>query len=248
MPLEHLFAKLTQAHALSHAYIFSGNDHERKQALLAEIGGKLGWKEFQHPDLFVVQAEGAEAGAEITIAQIRQLYNHLSMGAWSAPYKVAICKDAHRMNREAQSAFLKLLEEPKGDTVFFLLTPHPEMLFDTIRSRAQEFRFYRFAPPEIKSELKAEFLKLQKASLHDRFDYAKKLADNAEQIPETLQNWLALTREMLHAALKENAKAALPLLSPVKTVQETLYLLRTTNINPRLALERLMLQVQVRQT
>ncbi|HZX49866.1 MAG TPA: hypothetical protein VFE94_01790, partial [Candidatus Paceibacterota bacterium] len=86
-------------------------------------------------------------------------------------------------------------------------------------------------------------LKLQKASLHDRFDYAKKLADNAEQIPETLQNWLALTREMLHAALKENAKAALPLLSPVKTVQETLYLLRTTNVNPRLALERLMLNL-----
>lgn len=54
-------------------------------------------------------------------------------------------RDAHRtfilfvpsMTTEAQNSLLKTLEEPAAAAVFFLITPSPEMLLPTIRSRVQ---------------------------------------------------------------------------------------------------------------
>lgn len=40
---------------------------------------------------------------------------------------------------EAQNALLKLLEEPTGDSVFFLITPSGEHLLPTLRSRLQKY-------------------------------------------------------------------------------------------------------------
>src|SRR3989344_5660213 len=125
--------KLAELRRLSHAYLFSGNDEAQKNKLVADLvtclDVQIADRAFLEPTL-----------GEITIAQIRELSSLLSMTAWSSPYKVAVLSRAHAMNREAQSAFLKLLEEPKGNTVFFLLTEYPDMLLDTIRSRAQEFK------------------------------------------------------------------------------------------------------------
>lgn len=44
---------------------------------------------------------------------------------------------ASDMNREAQSALLKTLEEPSANALFILVLPSPEMLLPTLRSRAQ---------------------------------------------------------------------------------------------------------------
>lgn len=41
------------------------------------------------------------------------------------------------MNREAQNALLKTLEEPSGGALFFLIVPSPQMLLPTLRSRLQ---------------------------------------------------------------------------------------------------------------
>lgn len=41
------------------------------------------------------------------------------------------------LNREAQNALLKTLEEPPADALFFFILPSPETLLPTLRSRAQ---------------------------------------------------------------------------------------------------------------
>lgn len=41
------------------------------------------------------------------------------------------------MTTEAQNALLKTLEEPAGDAFFFFITPSPQTLLSTFRSRAQ---------------------------------------------------------------------------------------------------------------
>ena len=53
------------------------------------------------------------------------------------------------MNQEAQNCFLKILEEPKGDTVLILVTEYPEMLLPTIISRLQKIRFAPIKSSEI---------------------------------------------------------------------------------------------------
>ena len=41
------------------------------------------------------------------------------------------------LNREAQNALLKTLEEPPGNALFFFVLPYPESLLPTLRSRVQ---------------------------------------------------------------------------------------------------------------
>ncbi len=235
-----LLRKLAEQRKLAHAYIFSGNDHAQKEKLVRTL---LEILSVRLPDQIQISPEGEGNTAEITIAQIRSLTTFFSMSAWSSPYKVAVIRHVHCMNKEAQSAFLKLLEEPKGNTIFFLLTEYPESLFDTIRSRTQEYTFYSFEPMSISGQATAEFQKLQKADFVERFAMAKKIADAPELIPETLDAWLLAARLLLHASLKENPSVARALIGAIQVIQETSLLLRTTNINPRLALEHIMVNL-----
>jgi DNA polymerase III delta prime subunit len=233
--------KAAEQNKLSHAYLFSGNNHREKHALVERLLKILG---VQSAD-YVSVGPAKEANAEISIAQMRELASFVSMSPWSSPVKLVLVEYAHAMNWEAQGAFLKVLEEPKGDTVFFLLTEYPELLFDTIRSRTQEYSFYSFAPSQVPEEKIAELKKLQHADLTTRFAKAKDMAETPEQIGETLNNWLGAARHLLRASLKdkENPSVTLSFFHAIKIIQETSMLLRTTNINPRLALERIMLNL-----
>lgn len=56
-------------------------------------------------------------------------------------YRVFILQDADRLTLRAQTYFLKTLEEPPGRALFLLVSEHPRVLLDTIRSRCQMVRF-----------------------------------------------------------------------------------------------------------
>jgi DNA polymerase III delta prime subunit len=58
------------------------------------------------------------------------------------------------MNEEAQSCFLKTLEEPRGNSLLILVTNYPEMLFSTILSRVQKVKFFPVKEEEIENYLR----------------------------------------------------------------------------------------------
>jgi replication-associated recombination protein RarA len=71
----------------------------------------------------------------ISVEMIRRLYDQTRAKYTSR--QIVVIDDADRMSRGAQSAFLKLLEEP-GAEIYFLLTSHtPQHLLPTVRSRVQ---------------------------------------------------------------------------------------------------------------
>lgn len=237
--LEYL-TKSAQLGTLSHAYILSGNDREGKEkAIFAfcefllgrglpdrQAGQNLG-------DLHVIEAQGKE----ISINQIRELRFSLALGAWNSPWKIALVKNCHRMNQEAQSAFLKLLEEPKGATVFLLETDRVFQLLATIRSRAQEIRFWKF-PSEaerVSENVGREISSLFTQSLYKRFALAKTLSESPEEVQQFLEQFMGYVRSLLFASLKEGNE--LSSLSLLKRAQETSSLLQTTNASSRLAIE-----------
>lgn len=55
----------------------------------------------------------------------------------SAPYKIALIRDAQRMTEGAMNTLLKILEEPPAKTHFFLTATHREGLLPTIISRTR---------------------------------------------------------------------------------------------------------------
>lgn len=71
----------------------------------------------------------------INVETIRDLYGHTRTKQRAR--QIIVIDNAERMSRGAQSAFLKLLEEPNTATHFILTSHEPNILLPTIRSRVQ---------------------------------------------------------------------------------------------------------------
>lgn len=66
---------------------------------------------------------------------------------------IIILTDIEQMRKEAANAFLKLLEEPSEDLIFFLTTSHTEALLPTIISRCQHIQLSALKTKEIEQAL-----------------------------------------------------------------------------------------------
>lgn len=241
-----------KAGRLAHAYLFAGTDRKAKHEtaikliqLLNCAGVKrpclscrncVAIKELRYPDLTIVNAPKRE---NITIEQIRKLALKLSLAAYESSVKAVIIEDAHCMNEHAQSAFLKLLEEPKGDTLFLLLCDHAELLLQTVRSRTQEIRFISQPEPATKDFVRALQL-MKSASLTERFAFAKKIADS-EQSEDLLHSWLVQLRKELLVNLDSEHKEQL--WRKTELTERIWRTLQTTNANERLALEQILIEL-----
>jgi DNA polymerase-3 subunit delta' len=254
----------------------------------------------QHPDLAIIEPKKfvskktSQTKEEIQISQIRDLIWRLSLYSFSAPFKAAIIDKAHTMNQEAQSCFLKTLEEPRGDTVLILITEYPEMLLSTILSRVQKIKFQPVEKTEIEASLKAkgasdedaknlaslsfgkpgmaldffsdhknfenqkekivELLKIssKNSSLSSRFNYAKDASSETKDLKKILEIWLRFFRNVLLSRISQKPEQkteflnhySIPKLeSIINYIQNTIFLISRTNINPKLALEVLMLEL-----
>ncbi|MSQ48492.1 MAG: AAA family ATPase [Deltaproteobacteria bacterium] len=104
-----------------------------------------------HPDLRVV---GPEAGKQsIAIDQVRDLQRVLSLRPVQGKKKIAILEEAHLLTPQAQSALLKMVEEPSGDALLVLLTLNSASLSRPLLSRCQQVRFAPLPTPVIEEIL-----------------------------------------------------------------------------------------------
>ena len=77
----------------------------------------------------------------ISVAESDLILRKLSLAASQGGYKVMIIWLPEQMNAAAANKLLKILEEPPGQTVFLLVSEHPERLLSTILSRTQQIVF-----------------------------------------------------------------------------------------------------------
>ncbi|MDP2641410.1 MAG: DNA polymerase III subunit [Candidatus Yanofskybacteria bacterium] len=216
MPSQEEFLwKAVQAGKLAHAYLFAGNDAAAKRQTAqiiiqrlncAEKSGPclvcrncLDIKNLSFPDLAWVFPEEKE----IQIGQIRQLAKALSFAPYMAERKYAVIEQAHAMNAQAQSAFLKLLEEPKGSALILLFCEYPALLLDTIQSRTQVISFFRFGDNALSQDATETFLHLHSAPFAERFAFAKKTAE-AKRVPDVLEQWELAARARLLWQVQDN--------------------------------------------
>jgi len=84
-----------------------------------------------------------------------------------------------------------------------------------------------------------ELLKLSNSSLSLRFRYAKDLAES-QDLMEVLNIWLYYFRNILIS--KKEGKTLLKIKKALENIQKTIFLILTTNVNQRLALEILLME------
>lgn len=94
-----------------------------------------------HPDLIRIEVDAESKSRQILIDQIQSLSETLSRTPGESGRRVVIIDPADRITPDAQSAFLKTLEEPMGETFFILIASEVNGLMSTILSRCQVIRF-----------------------------------------------------------------------------------------------------------
>ena len=99
------------------------------------------------------QMGDASKQAVIPEAEGDRILEKMSLSSYEGGYKVMIIWKAERLNASAANNLLKMLEEPAPQTVFILISEHPENILETIRSRTQQVRFRPLSTEEISKAL-----------------------------------------------------------------------------------------------
>ena len=157
-----------------------------------------------HPDVTVVAREEAERGAkrrEITVGQIRALIGASAVLPNEAARRVFIVEEAETMNRSAQNALLKLLEEPPTWITLILCAENALELLPTVRSRCVLTR-KNAAPPAPEAEFTAFARELLSAyAARDALTLARACVLRENLDGQTLAEFLAAAQLLTAEAL-----------------------------------------------
>lgn len=122
------FQNLMKNNALSHGYIFFGED---KNAQLEFADWLINTLEDQLP---LIDALKVDSG----IDDIREGIKFLWQKPFKSPKKTLIITDGENLTDEAQNAILKISEDPPEHALIILIVRNPEVLLPTLRSRFQK--------------------------------------------------------------------------------------------------------------
>lgn len=149
------FVKLAQNNKLSHAYIFFGKDVEGIFYFSQKIANFLENNIFeisqkQLSDFSIIYPN--EKG-NIGIDEIRNLQGFLYQTPVVSGKRTAVIFSAQNLTNEAQSALLKIFEEPPPNSLIILICNEISGLMPTISSRAHKIYFPTGAKPAKKREV-----------------------------------------------------------------------------------------------
>ena len=141
------------------AYLLVGPGHlgkrtlaERYVRLLLELpASDPHWH--SHPDLFILEA--VEGKAQISVEQVRDLRERVSMRPVRAPRLAVYIPAADRLNESGTNALLKVIEEPPAGAVFVLVAEDLGRLPLTVRSRSVVLPFGSVSAQAIADGLQA---------------------------------------------------------------------------------------------
>jgi DNA polymerase-3 subunit delta' len=156
--------KSAQLGKVGHAYLFSGPSGLGKKEMALEFARFLNCRSGKtqdascgvcpscletakgcHPDFLMVENNPKEEEKQIDL--IKEISQWLGLKPLLGQYRVVVISQLQSFSLPAQSAFLKTLEEPRGNAVLIATSDYPELLLATIVSRVKEIKF---APLSVK--------------------------------------------------------------------------------------------------
>jgi len=158
-----ILQKSLEKNNISQAHFFYGTENVGKFTIALNFAQKLiNAKE----DIFVVKPEinparnasHSDAGGEgkkkdIKIEQVKDLQHWLSRTSLGGGFKVAVIDDAQKLNKSAQNALLKILEEPNEKSLLILVANDEKKIFSTIISRCLKIGFGTVSESELKKNI-----------------------------------------------------------------------------------------------
>lgn len=152
-----------------------------------------------HSDLLTIERL-YDAGKDkykntVEVDEIRRVAPFLRKTASEGGWRVVIVDDADTMNRNAQNALLKILEEPPANVLIILITHQAGALIPTIKSRTQTINFETLSTDTFKSLLERKVERLSTEELSTIQELSQGSFGKATQILES--DGLAMTGRVL---------------------------------------------------
>ena len=108
-------------------------------------------------DTYILEDNTSLSRDIITVDEVRKIKQWMSLSMLKSKYKVLLINDVDRMNINASNAFLKILEEPIGNTIIILNTSKIEALPLTLKSRCIKLRLQKKSIEEFIKILSSTF-------------------------------------------------------------------------------------------
>jgi DNA polymerase-3 subunit delta' len=113
-----------------------------------------------HPDMRrlerLVNEKTGNLARNISVDQVRDLGEFLSLTPALSPWRVAIIDTVDELETSGANALLKILEEPPANMLFFLVSHAPGRLLPTIRSRCRRLDFQKLDDDAMTSILETQ--------------------------------------------------------------------------------------------
>lgn len=178
----------------------------------------------------------------IGIEDIKYMQKKIFLKPIKSEQKAIIIDEAELLTIEAQNALLKILEEPPEHTLLILSTTTKETLLPTILSRCKivQLEEEQTKLSEKEQEGLQTFLEaLPEMGIGERLKKAETLAKDKDKAIEWITKLILVAREtMLQSNLEMKESSTL-----IKQLQSLHTTLKTTNVNPRFAIENTLLQL-----
>lgn len=203
------------------AVLISSKDFEKGKEEAEKIFRELKIDRF---DITVFEYEKA-----VGIGDIRELQKKIYLKPFKSNIKAVLINATTGITTEAQNALLKTLEETPEDTIIVLQVMNADEVLPTILSRCKVIQI-----KSVKENIDiSKYVKIFNSNgIGERMKLAQDLAKDKNESLDFLENLIIDLRKDLVA----NYKA-------IKSIQKFHTIIKTTNVNLRLALENLFLNI-----
>lgn len=227
------------------SYIVVAKDQNKRQEYLDEFRQN---QEIDQYDFTIISQEDSKNKQSIGVAEIKLLREKTYLKPIKSKTKAVILEDAHLLTIEAQNALLKTLEEPPAHTNIILSTDTIEPLLPTILSRCLVIKISddtKNIDAKEKSELYEFINLLPKMQIGERLKLAENLARNKDEALEWIEKLILVLRENILENYNSNNNLTMEQFNngAIRAFQSLHTLLKTTNTNPRFAIENTLLSL-----
>lgn len=224
------------------SFVVVSNDQKKRQVYIADFCQSQG---IDMLDIAVVEKESVKNLNSIGIEDIKNIHSKIFLKPIKSDTKAVILDDAHLLTTEAQNALLKVLEEPPQNTLIVLSTDSTEQLLPTILSRCQivslsptEFEFTDLE----RNEFEEFITHLSEMKIGERLKKAEELAKDKDEAIAWIGKLILVLRDKILNEARDTLDTH-DTRDTLTAMQSLHTLLKTTNANPRFAIETTLLSL-----
>ncbi len=221
------------------SFVVASTDKKKRELYIKEYCDELNIGKF---DITLIEKDSTTKNiGSIGIDEIKEIHKKIFLKPLQSEVKAVILEDAHLLTIQAQNALLKVLEEPPEHTIIILGVDTPEALLPTILSRCQVIELSTEKNQTAEGET-SEYLEFIENFSTMRIGEKLKKAEEIGRDKDKAVEWLSQLIFVLRDQMLRDPENTI-FFKQIKSFQKLHTTIKTTNVNPRFAIENTLLNI-----